>query len=71
MNWRELLPSNKYVYAGLIVTIFGFLTIPYLIGLILMPLGLLALAYGLRKNYYELAKRIGDKWKKIKKRYRK
>ena len=71
MKWRDILPANKYIYVGLILVILGLFTIGYIIGLFILPVGLLAFAFGLRKNYDTVGKKIINRWQKIKKSLRK
>jgi hypothetical protein len=67
MNWYRLVPTNKYVYIGFGLMLLGFLTLPFLIGLLIMPIGILFLVFGIHKAFYDTGKGVYDFFKKFKK----
>lgn len=65
MNYGLLVPNNKFTWTGLLLMLIGFLTLPLIIGLFLMPAGILLFVYGVHKAVYDLIKKSSIFFKNI------
>jgi hypothetical protein len=66
MNWFSLLPTNKYAFIGFGLMMLGFFTLPIMIGLIIMPVGILFFVFGIHKAYFDVGKKFYKFYQKIK-----
>jgi hypothetical protein len=67
MSWYSFLPTNKYAIIGFILMMVGFFTLPILIGLLILPFGIVLFVFGIHKAYFDAGKNLYSyyqKWKK-------